>query len=71
MKRDMNRVLAILKTLEGNKTPHLSESDVEAALEAAFDFPDREIGYHLNLLADAYFVRSTGNDWRDRGPPRC
>ena len=64
MKRDMNLALAILKTLEENKAPHLSEFDIEAALKAAFDVPNRGIGYHLNLMADANFVRSMGNDWR-------
>ena len=37
VKRDMNLALAILKTLEENKAPHLSEFDIEAALKAAFD----------------------------------
>jgi repressor of nif and glnA expression len=64
VKRDMNLALAILKTLEENKAPHLSEFDIEAALKAAFDVPNRGIGYHLNLMADANFVRSMGNDWR-------
>lgn len=64
MKRDMNLALAILKTLEENKSPHLSEFDIEGALKNAFDLSNRSVGYHLNLLADANLVRSMGTDWR-------
>ena len=53
MKRDMNLALAILKTLEENKSPHLSEFDIEAAFKNAFDLSNRGVGYRLNLLADA------------------
>jgi len=64
VKRDMNLALAILKTLEENKSPHLSEFDIEGALKNAFDLSNRSVGYHLNLLADANLVRSMGTDWR-------
>ena len=64
MKRDMNLALAILKTLEENKSPHLSEFDIEGALKDAFDVSNRGVRYQLNLLADANLVRSTGSDWR-------
>lgn len=64
MKRDMNLALAILKNLEENKSPHLSEFDIEGALKNAFDLSNRSVGYHLNLLADANLVRSMGTDWR-------
>jgi repressor of nif and glnA expression len=60
----MNLALAILKTLEENKSPHLSEFDIEGALKNAFDLSNRSVGYHLNLLADANLVRSMGTDWR-------
>ncbi|KAA0996092.1 hypothetical protein FVF58_50645 [Paraburkholderia panacisoli] len=43
MKRDMNLALAILKTLEENKSPHLSEFDIESALKEAFDVSNRGI----------------------------
>jgi repressor of nif and glnA expression len=64
VKRDMNLALAILKTLEENKSPHLSEFDIESALKDAFDVSNRGVWYQLNLLADANFVRSMGSDWR-------
>jgi len=64
VKRDMNLALAILKTLEENKSPHLSEFDIEGALKDAFDVSNRGVRYQLNLLADANLVRSTGRDWR-------
>jgi repressor of nif and glnA expression len=64
VKRDMNLALAILKTLEENKSPHLSEFDIESALKNAFDVSNRGVGYHLNLLSDANLVRSMGTDWR-------
>lgn len=64
MKRDMNLALAILKTLEQNKSPHLGEFDIEAALKDAFDVSNKAVWYQLNLLADAHLVRSTGSDWR-------
>jgi repressor of nif and glnA expression len=64
VKRDMNLALAILKTLEENKSLHLSEFDIEGALKNAFDLSNRSVGYHLNLLADANLVRSMGTDWR-------
>jgi repressor of nif and glnA expression len=64
VKRDMNLALAILKTLEENKSPHLSEFDIEAAFKNAFDLSNRGVGYRLNLLADANLVRSMGSDWR-------
>jgi repressor of nif and glnA expression len=64
VKRDMNLALAILKTLEENKSPHLSEFDIEATLKDAFDVSNRGVGYQLNLLADANLVRSMGSDWR-------
>ncbi|WP_246217570.1 DUF2513 domain-containing protein [Paraburkholderia panacisoli] len=64
MKRDMNLALAILKTLEENKSPHLSEFDIESALKDSFDVSNRGVGYQLNLLADANLVRSMGSDWR-------
>jgi repressor of nif and glnA expression len=64
VKRDRNLALAILKTLEENKSPHLSEFDIEAALKNAFDLSNRGVGYQLNLLADANLVRSMGSDWR-------
>jgi repressor of nif and glnA expression len=64
VKRDMNLALAILKTLEENKSPHLSEFDIESALKNAFDVSNRSVWYHLSLLADANRVRSMGTDWR-------
>jgi hypothetical protein len=64
VKRDMNLALAILKTLEENKSPHLSEFDIESALKDAFDVSNRGVWYQLNLLADANLVRSMGSDWR-------
>jgi hypothetical protein len=64
VKRDMNLALAILKTLEEDKSPHLSEFDIGAALKDAFDVPNRGVGYQLNLLADANLVRAMGSDWR-------
>jgi hypothetical protein len=64
VKRDMNLALAILKTLEENKSSHLSEFEIEAALKSAFDVSNRGVGYQLNLLADANRVRSMGSDWR-------
>ena len=64
MKRDMNLVLAILKTLEEDKASHLSEFDIEGALRDAFDVSNRGVRYQLNLLADANLVRSMGSDWR-------
>jgi predicted transcriptional regulator len=64
MKRDMNLALAILKTLEQNRSPHLSEFDIEAALKDAFDVSNKGVWYQLNLLADAHLVRSMGSDWR-------
>jgi predicted transcriptional regulator len=64
VKRDMDLALAILKTLEENKSAHLSEFDIEAALKNAFDVSNRGVGYQLNLLADANLVRSMGSDWR-------
>jgi repressor of nif and glnA expression len=64
VKRDMNLALAILKTLEENKSPHLSEFDIESTLKNAFDVSNRRVSYHLNLLADANLVRSMGTDWR-------
>jgi repressor of nif and glnA expression len=64
VKRDMNLALAILKTLEENKSPHLSEFDIENALKDAFDVSNRGVWYQLNLLADANLVRSMGSDWR-------
>ena len=64
MKRDMNLALAILKALEENKSPHLSEFDIESALKNAFSVSNRGVSYHLNLLADANLVRSMGTDWR-------
>ena len=64
VKRDMNLALAILKTLEENKSPHLSEFAIESALKEAFDVPNRGVWYQLNLLADANLVRSMGSDWR-------
>ena len=64
VKRDMNLAFAILKTLEENKSPHLSEFDIESALKDAFDVSNRGVWYQLSLLADANLVRSTGSDWR-------
>ncbi|WP_236002465.1 DUF2513 domain-containing protein [Paraburkholderia elongata] len=64
VKRDMNLALAILKILEENKSPHLSEFDIESALKDAFDVSNRGVWYQLNLLADANLVRSMGSDWR-------
>jgi hypothetical protein len=64
VKRDMNLALAILKTLEGNKSPQLSEFDMESALKNTFDVSNRGVWYQLNLLADATLVRSMGTDWR-------
>jgi hypothetical protein len=64
VKRDLNLALAILKTLEENKSPHLSEFDIESALRSAFDVSNRGVQYQLNLLADANLVRSMGTDWR-------
>jgi repressor of nif and glnA expression len=64
VKRDMNLVLAILKTLEEDKASHLSEFDIEGALRDAFDVSNRGVRYQLNLLADANLVRSMGSDWR-------
>jgi hypothetical protein len=64
VKRDMNLALAILRTLEENKSPHLSEFDIESALKDAFDVSNRGVWYQLNLLADANLVRSMGSDWR-------
>ena len=64
MKRDMNLALAILKTLEENKSSQLSEFDIEAALRTAFDVSNRGVGYQLNLLSDANLVRLMGTDWR-------
>lgn len=64
MKRDMNLVLAILKTLEEDKASHLSEFDIEGALRDAFDVSNRGVRYQLNLLADANLVLSMGSDWR-------
>jgi repressor of nif and glnA expression len=64
VKREMNLALAILKTLEENKSPHLSEFDIESALKNAFDVSNRGVWYHLSLLADANRVRSMGTDWR-------
>jgi hypothetical protein len=64
VKRDMNLALAILKTLEENKSPHLSEFDIESALKDAFDVSNRSVWYQLNLLADANLVRSMGSDSR-------
>jgi hypothetical protein len=55
----MNLALAILKTLEENKSSQLSEFDIEAALRTAFD-----VSYQLNLLSDANLVRLIGTDWR-------
>jgi repressor of nif and glnA expression len=64
VKRDMNLALAILRTLEQNKSPHLSEFDIESALKETFDVSNRGVWYQLNLLADANLVRSMGSDWR-------
>jgi repressor of nif and glnA expression len=64
VKRDMNLVLAILKTLEEDKASHLSEFDIEGALRDAFDVSNRGVRYQLNLLAHANLVRSMGSDWR-------
>jgi repressor of nif and glnA expression len=64
VKRDMNLVLAILKTLEEDKASHLSEFDIEGALRDAFNVSNRGVRYQLNLLADANLVRSMGSDWR-------
>jgi repressor of nif and glnA expression len=60
----MNLALAILKTLEENKSPHLSEFDIEGAVKDTFDVSNRGVWYQLNLLADANLVRSIGSDWR-------
>ncbi|CAG4910018.1 DUF2513 domain-containing protein [Paraburkholderia saeva] len=64
MKRDMNLALAILNALEENKSPHLSEFDIEGALKNTFEVSNRAVWYQLNLLADANLVRSMGSDWR-------
>jgi predicted transcriptional regulator len=64
VKRDMNLALAILKTLEESKSPHLSEFDIESALKNAFDVSNRGVWYQLNLLADANLVCTMGTDWR-------
>jgi hypothetical protein len=64
VKRDMNLVHAILKTLEEDKASHLSEFDIEGALRDAFNVSNRGVRYQLNLLADANLVRSMGSDWR-------
>lgn len=64
MKRDMKLARAILKTLEENKSPYLSEFDIEGALKDAFDVSNRGVRYQLNLLADANLVRSMGSDWQ-------
>ncbi|MGF6922980.1 hypothetical protein OKW28_007177 [Paraburkholderia sp. 40] len=47
-----------------NRSPHLSEFDIEGALKDAFDVSNRGVWYQLNLLADANLVRSMGSDWR-------
>jgi len=60
----MNLAIAILKTLEENKAPHLSEFDIEGAPKDEFDVSNRGVWYQLNLLADANLVRSLGSDWR-------
>jgi hypothetical protein len=60
----MNLALAILKTLEENISPHLSEFDIESAVKDAFDVPNRGVWHQLNLLADANVVRAMGSDWR-------
>ncbi|KAA1007402.1 hypothetical protein FVF58_24275 [Paraburkholderia panacisoli] len=60
----MNLALAILKTLEENRFPHLGEFDVESALKDAFDVSNLGGVYQLNLLADANLVRPMGSDWR-------
>ncbi|MFM0052881.1 hypothetical protein [Caballeronia grimmiae] len=64
MKRNMDLAIAILKTLEENKAPHLSEFDIEGALKDEFDVSNRGVWYQLNLLADANLVRSLGSEWR-------
>ncbi|WP_235024816.1 hypothetical protein [Caballeronia arvi] len=46
MKRNMNLAIAILKTLEENKAPHLSEFDIEGALKDEFDV--RTEGYGIS-----------------------
>jgi predicted transcriptional regulator len=60
----MDLAIAILKTLEKNKAPHLSEFDIEGALKDEFDVSNRGVWYQLNLLADANLVRSLGGEWR-------
>jgi hypothetical protein len=44
VKRDMNLALAILKTLEENRSPHLGELDVESALKDAVDVSNLGVG---------------------------
>jgi predicted transcriptional regulator len=60
----MNLARAILATLEENKSPRLSEFDIERALKDRFDVSNKGVWYQLNLLADANLVHSMGNDWR-------